>query len=107
MSSSWFTTFLPGNNGRPSRTCNRPQQVEQTVAAASCSARIEFKQMPQLLLLALRRTLPTSAKMQPTPQMSMAGEYLAKKLPHSSGARYLRGQHHRWVVSRLYKAGVL
>ena len=31
----------------------------------------------------------TSAKMHPMDQMSMAGEYLAKKLPHSSGARYL------------------
>lgn len=28
----------------------------------------------------------TSAKMQPTLQVSMAGLYLAKKLPHSSGA---------------------
>ena len=32
-----------------------------------------------------------SAKMQPTLQMSIAVLYLAKKLPHSSGARYLRG----------------
>ncbi len=31
----------------------------------------------------------TSAKMQPMDQMSMAGLYFAKKLPHSSGARYL------------------
>lgn len=31
-----------------------------------------------------------SAKMQPMLQMSMAGEYLAKKEPHSSGARYQR-----------------
>lgn len=29
-----------------------------------------------------------SAKMQPMLQMSIAGEYLAKKEPHSSGARY-------------------
>jgi len=33
---------------------------------------------------------PTSAKMQPMDQVSMAGLYLAKKLPHSSGARYQR-----------------
>ena len=30
-----------------------------------------------------------SAKMQPIDQMSIAVEYLAKKEPHSSGARYL------------------
>ena len=51
ISSSWCTTFLPGNSGRPSST---------------------------------------SAKMQPMLQMSMAGLYFAKKLPHSSGARYLQ-----------------
>ena len=31
----------------------------------------------------------TSAKMQPMDQISIAGLYFAKKLPHSSGARYL------------------
>lgn len=35
----------------------------------------------------------TSAKMQPTLQMSMAGEYFAKNEPHSSGARYHLKDH--------------
>jgi len=42
-----------------------------------------------------QRLLPsrTSAKMQPTDQVSMAGLYLAKKLPHSSGALHADTHH--------------
>lgn len=50
------------------------------------------------------RGLPssTSAKMQPTLQVSMAGLYFAKKLPHSSGALQAHTKHrHRHRHSQL------
>lgn len=94
ISSSWWATFFPGKRGRPRSTYSREntglvvEHEEHNSKEGAQSSNPKVMKPKTRYVNTSTLFAHTSAKMHPMDQMSMAGEYFAKKLPQSSGALY-------------------